>query len=106
MTPALLFSLKRAFLPRFHPSFPSLGNEDDYIVVSLVRTKKLGFLDDQRRVNVMLTRCKKGLIICAKRSFVEGPAQDCLVGRLAREIGPLTWLSGRDVQHKGALPFC
>ncbi|KAJ6609214.1 hypothetical protein B0H10DRAFT_2065077 [Mycena sp. CBHHK59/15] len=36
------------------------GNEDDFIV-STVRTEKLGFLAESRRVNVMLSRCKKGL---------------------------------------------
>jgi len=43
------------------------GNEDDYIIISLVRSAKLGFLTDVRRVNVMLTRCKKGMIV--KRSL-------------------------------------
>jgi len=34
------------------------GNENDHIIVSVVRTNKIGFLKDNRRVNVMLTRCK------------------------------------------------
>ncbi|KAJ7227301.1 hypothetical protein GGX14DRAFT_629307 [Mycena pura] len=62
------------------------GNEDDYIILSIVRTTKVGFLRDQRRVNVMLTRCKKLMKICTNRAFVEGKAKDTLVGLLAKSI--------------------
>ncbi|KAJ7650122.1 P-loop containing nucleoside triphosphate hydrolase protein [Roridomyces roridus] len=67
------------------------GHEDDYIILSLVRTERIGFLAEPRRVNVMLTRCKKGLRILTSRAFVEGPARDSLVGRLASEIGAGAW---------------
>lgn len=70
---------------------PILGNEDDYIILSIVRTEKIGFLQEQRRVNVMLTRCKMGLRILTSRAFVEGAARESLVGRLASEIGPAAW---------------
>jgi regulator of nonsense transcripts 1 len=42
------------------------GKEKDYIIFNLVRSnssKIVGFLDDKRRMNVGLTRAKKGLII-------------------------------------------
>ena len=45
----------------------TLGNERDYIIVSLVRTRGLGFLDDHRRTNVMLTRCKRGMVTLFRR---------------------------------------
>ncbi|KAF7336716.1 Regulator of nonsense transcripts 1 [Mycena venus] len=67
------------------------GNEADYIILSIVRTEKIGFLAAQRRVNVMLTRCKMGMKICTSRRFVEGAAKDTLVGRLASEIGQRAW---------------
>lgn len=41
-----------------------LGQEDDFIIISLVRTKNIGFLLNERRANVMLTRAKKGMFIC------------------------------------------
>ncbi|KAJ7067043.1 AAA domain-containing protein [Mycena amicta] len=55
------------------------GNEDDYILISIVRTEKIGFLSDARRVNVMLSRCKRGLVVCANRAFIENQAGDTLV---------------------------
>lgn len=64
-----------------------LGNEKDYIVVSLVRTKGLGFLDDFRRTNVMLTRCKKGMYICSSWGFVMQKAANTLVGMMAAKWG-------------------
>jgi superfamily I DNA and/or RNA helicase len=63
------------------------GNEDDYIIVSLVRSVKVGFLSNQRRTNVMLSRCKKGMVICANKAFLTGDAKarKTLVGKLAAE---------------------
>ncbi|KAF8969177.1 P-loop containing nucleoside triphosphate hydrolase protein [Flammula alnicola] len=81
------------------------GNEDDYIIVSLVRSKKLGFLNDKRRVNVMLTRSRKGMIICTNRKFIEGPAANTLVGKLLKSLGDSTWVEGRQVQFSGVRPF-
>ncbi|KAK7033222.1 regulator of nonsense transcripts 1 [Favolaschia claudopus] len=67
------------------------GNESDYIILSLVKTQKIGFLNEKRRVNVMLTRCKKGMTILTNRGFVEGAAKDTLVGLLAKDVGPDAW---------------
>jgi regulator of nonsense transcripts 1 len=58
------------------------GNEEDYIVISLVRSTALGFLADLRRTNVMLTRCKKGMIICTSQNFMKRAGWDSLVGNL------------------------
>jgi len=58
------------------------GNEEDYIVISLVRSTALGFLADLRRTNVMLTRCKKGMIICTSERFMRRAGCRSLVGNL------------------------
>jgi regulator of nonsense transcripts 1 len=74
------------------------GNEEDHIIVSLVRTQGVGFLKNSRRTNVMLTRCKQSMIICTNRDFVtKGKATSTLVGQLALTMGPDSWLDGRDI---------
>ena len=60
-----------------------VGNEADYVIVSVTRTGSPGFLKSRNRVNVMLTRCKKGMVIVAKRAFVIGRARKTLLGELA-----------------------
>jgi hypothetical protein len=39
------------------------GSERDFIIFSCVRTERLGFLEDWRRLNVALTRARCGLVI-------------------------------------------
>jgi regulator of nonsense transcripts 1 len=74
------------------------GNEEDHIIVSLVRTQGVGFLTNMRRMNVMLTRCKMSMIICTDRDFVtKGKATNTLVGQLALTMDSDAWLDSRDV---------
>lgn len=61
-----------------------VGNEEDYIIISLVRSRDLGFLADKRRMNVMLSRCKRGMVIFTNKAYVEkyaGPGKS-LIGEL------------------------
>ncbi|KAH9481598.1 ATP-dependent helicase upf1 [Psilocybe cubensis] len=74
------------------------GNEDDYILVSVVRTQRLGFLSDHRRVNVMLTRCKKGMVICTHRGFIEGPARPTLISKLVESLGDSAWVAEQELE--------
>lgn len=79
----------------------SLGNEDDYIIISLVRSKEPGFLDNLRRTNVMLTRCKRGMFICANKKFLlEGKGKDTLVGKMAAEWGEKGWVEIKDIEEE------
>ncbi|KAI6041735.1 P-loop containing nucleoside triphosphate hydrolase protein [Pisolithus marmoratus] len=71
-----------------------LGNEAEHIIISVVRSDKLGFLVNQRRTNVMLTRCKKTMVICTTRAFISGPAASTLIGELATTLGPQAWVYG------------
>lgn len=60
------------------------GNEADYIVISLVRSKSMGFLDNNRRANVLLTRCKKGMfVLCNRELIMSDRAQHTLLGQFA-----------------------
>lgn len=67
------------------------GNEEDYIIISVVRSAKIGFLGNSRRSNVMLSRCKKAMYIVTGRTYLSGKASDTLVGKLAQEWGPDGW---------------
>ncbi|KAG2367881.1 AAA domain-containing protein [Suillus spraguei] len=74
------------------------GNEEDYIVISLVRSTALGFLADLRRTNVMLTRCKKGMIICTSQKFMKRAGCDSLVGSLL-EYYEHEWIEKDDLER-------
>jgi len=79
------------------------GNEDDYILISLVRTRALGFLSDLRRTNVMLTRCKRGMVIFTNRVFIEGRGSESLVGNLLGYYGDEAWLEAKELQNVESL---
>jgi superfamily I DNA and/or RNA helicase len=74
------------------------GNEEDFIIISIVRTLKLGFLKDIRRTNVMLSRCKKGMFIVSKPHFLTEIAKDSLIGWFVEKISNRTWLTLEDVR--------
>ena len=73
------------------------GNEEDFIIISIVRTLKLGFLKDLRRTNVMLSRCKKGMFIVSKPHFLTEIAKDSLIGQFVNKVVNPTWLTLEDV---------
>ncbi|KAL4064437.1 AAA domain-containing protein [Scleroderma citrinum] len=80
------------------------GNEGDHIIVSVVRSCNIGFLQNERRTNVMLTRCKRSMVICTSRAFMCSRQVSCtLIGRLASSLGPDAWMDGR-VLLNGYLP--
>ena len=71
------------------------GNEADHIIISIVRTSGPGFMENQRRTNVMLSRCKMSMMICTNRLFLQKkPVARTLVGKLAKEHVPRTgWVT-------------
>lgn len=73
------------------------GNEADYIIISLVRTKSIGFLDNDRRANVLLTRCRKGMfVVCNQRLITSERARRTLLGRFASSwTGNQAWTGGK-----------
>ena len=58
-----------------------VGNEADNIIISLVRTGGLGFLNNERRMNVMLSRCRQSMLICSSKRYLSLPdVRGTLVG--------------------------
>jgi len=74
------------------------GNEDDFIIISVVRSRTLGFLNDIRRTNVMLSRCKKGMFIVSSQQFLKGIAATSLVGQFLKRVESPVWLSAADIE--------
>ncbi|KAL0573213.1 hypothetical protein V5O48_008733, partial [Marasmius crinis-equi] len=78
------------------------GNEEDYIIISLVRSRSIGFLTNLRRTNVMLSRCKKGMIVVTSRAFLSGVGSHSLVGDLMRgleeRLKSKAWLSKEEIE--------
>ena len=74
------------------------GNEDDHIIISLTRSEGIGFLKENRRTNVMLTRCRKSMMICTSQEFLSGVASSSLVAALADRLGPSAWIDSRAIQ--------
>ena len=53
------------------------GEQNDYIILSLTRTKTVGFMRDVRRLTVALSRARRGLYIIGRRAlFSELPGLD------------------------------
>ena len=48
------------------------GQQNDYIILSLVRTKHVGHLRDVRRLVVAMSRARLGLYILARVSLFSG----------------------------------
>ena len=80
-----------------------LGNEADYVLVSVVRSSKPGFLVSLQRMNVLLTRCRKGLVIVTSRGFLAAGGRETLLGLLVRYWqsvhNGVNWIDWRDIAN-------
>ncbi|KAF9529891.1 AAA domain-containing protein, partial [Crepidotus variabilis] len=88
-----------------------VGNEADYVLISVVRSSSPGFLRSVNRMNVMLTRCRKGMVIVSNRGFLEGSGGgvSTLLGQLLAHWrlyhDPQPWVNWREVsQGTASLP--
>ena len=84
------------------------GNEADFVILSSVRTMQPGFLKSQPRMNVALTRCRKGMVVVSHKSFLQSAGGNTLLGQLC-----CTWSRHHDacwvdwkamLNNFGALP--
>jgi len=81
------------------------GNEADHIIISLVRSKGLGFLDNERRMNVMLSRCRQSMLICSSKKYLSLPdVRGTLVGDLATRCetinAEVSWITIANVRDR------
>ncbi|KIJ23208.1 hypothetical protein M422DRAFT_196214 [Sphaerobolus stellatus SS14] len=58
-------------------------DQADIVIVSTVRTASHGFLKNTYRVNVVLTRCKLGMVIVSNSRFLHEGHWNCLLRELA-----------------------
>lgn len=72
-------------------------------MISVVRTAHAGFLQSTKRLNVLLTRCRKGMIVVSSSAFLgsKGSGSTTLLGKLAtywRTQHPVhKWIDWRSV---------
>ncbi|KAJ9606091.1 hypothetical protein H2200_009052 [Cladophialophora chaetospira] len=86
------------------------GEQNDYVIVSMTRTKSVGYLRDVRRITVALSRARLGLYILGRRDlfascFEMKPAMDLLLQRpdklslITGEMLPTTRLLDEEVEE-------
>ncbi|KAK1824579.1 hypothetical protein LTR12_000904 [Friedmanniomyces endolithicus] len=81
------------------------GEQNDYVILSLVRTKRVGYLRDVRRLTVALSRARLGLYVLGRREVFEGSLElrEALAGLWGKGRGKLEvvtgemWPAGRGV---------
>jgi hypothetical protein len=78
------------------------------VILSSVRTKQPGFLKSQPRMNVALTRCRKGMVVVTDKSFLQGAGRSTLLGQLCGAWSrhhAACWIDSRAMlNNSGALP--
>lgn len=62
------------------------GKEADFVFLSMVRNKRIGFLDSPNRLNVALTRAKYQLVIVGNHEFFKRQKHSYVLSRIAEEI--------------------
>lgn len=62
------------------------GQEADIVIISMVRTHRVGFVDDPQRLNVALTRAKRVLRIIGDREFFENQPKGSTLRALSRYV--------------------
>jgi hypothetical protein len=61
------------------------------VILSSVRKNEPGFLRSQPRMNVALTRCRKGMVVVTDKYFLQGAGKSMLLGQLCH-----TWSRRHD----------
>jgi senataxin len=84
----------------------SQGKERDFIIFSCVRSNdKIGFLNDERRLNVALTRAKQGLYIVGNLTNIAAAAKNHFWEKLLEDANQRKIISNIE-DNQPTLPFC
>ena len=67
------------------------GQQNDYIILSLVRTKNVGHLRDVRRLVVAMSRARLGLYVLARVSLFQGCTELQPAFQLVGVLGNVSW---------------
>lgn len=67
------------------------GQEADIVVLSMVRTQRVGFIDDQCRINVAMTRAKRILRVVGDLQFFRRQPKESILNELARFSEANNW---------------
>ncbi|KAG8626431.1 hypothetical protein KVT40_005376 [Elsinoe batatas] len=71
------------------------GEQNEYVILSLVRTERIGYLRDVRRLTVALSRARLGLYVLGRRELFESVLEvKGVFERLFREDGRLGLVTG------------
>ncbi|KAK0775574.1 hypothetical protein LTR59_001128 [Friedmanniomyces endolithicus] len=72
------------------------GEQNEYVILSLVRTKRVGYLRDVRRLTVALSRARLGLYVLGRREVFEGSLElrEALAGLWEKGRGKLEVVTG------------
>ena len=75
------------------------------MILSSVRTQQAGFLNSRPRMNVALTRCRKGMVVVTNKYFLRGAGSSTLLGHLCdawSQHGD-TWIDWRTILNDSAV---
>lgn len=64
------------------------GHEADVVLLSLVNTRRVGFLDTVTRLNVALTRARNQMLIFGKKEFFKEQPYSKMLQEIARDENP------------------
>jgi hypothetical protein len=106
-TKSTAFKVRASSFIRHYKSLSSWrvsGNEANDVIVTLVRSSSPGFLRSIQRMNVLLTRCRRGLVIVSSKAFLGpgGKGSDTLLGKLVQhwqDQYSRTWIDWRSIAN-------
>jgi len=75
------------------------------VILSSVRTQQAGFLNSRPRMNVALTRCRKGMVVVSNKYFLRSAGSSTLLGRLCNAWSQHSdaWIDWKTVLNNSAM---